>query len=239
MRGGSITLNPGFWSPAGATQCAPTEAAAAVLPSPQSRYITIEPKNAGRMTAIRVTLDEIHVPDPPVIGSPDFSAFGGQVRWVGPPSEYPEGASATPSFYAAQLQCEPHFADWSQFGTISVYGDAVVPSSSYTVQAIDQSCEGAIGDEASYSAGLAMTTSRWGDVTEPFQPPSTFTQPNINDILLVVDKFLGAFPPLKSSTQLLGNVPDPNVKPDINDILLVVDSFLGQPYPYAGPSVCP
>lgn len=56
---------------------------------------------------------------------------------------------------------------------------------------------------------------------------------------LIVDKFLGALPPLTSSTQLLGNVPNPPVKPDINDILLCVDSFLGKPYPYSGPSGCP
>lgn len=220
-------------------ECLPTDAPLAVLPHPENRYLTIEPQNAGGLTALRVTLDELLVPDPFVAGSPDFSSFDGQVRWVGPPAEYPEGATPTPSFFAAQIQCEPHFADWSTFGTISVYGDAVVPSSSYTIQAIDESCAGAIEDESSYSAGLPMITSRWADVAEPFQPPSTFTQPNISDILLIVDKFLGAFPPLKSSTQLLGNVPDPNVKPDINDVLLAVDSFLGKPYPYSGPVACP
>lgn len=220
-------------------ECAPAAAPLAALPGPENRYLTITPQSAGSATALRVTLEQLHAPDPPVGGSPDFSAFNGQVRWVGPPSEYPEGSGETPTFFAAELQCEPHFADWSAFGTISVFGDAILPSSAYVVQAIDESCNGSLGDESRYSAGAAMTTARWGDVTSPFQPPSEFSQPNINDILLIVDKFLGAFPPLKSSTQLLGNAPDPNLKPDINDILLCVDSFLGQPYPYAGPSTCP
>lgn len=219
--------------------CAPAEPAIATLANSESRYLTITPQNAGQQTALRVTLDELHVPDPSTPDSPDFSTFNGQARWVGPPVEYSEGVGGPPTFYAAQLQCTPHFDDWSRFGTISVYGDAIVPSSTYVVQAIDETCNPLVNEEGFLSSGLPMTTSRWGDVAEPFQPPSAFTQPNINDILLVVDKFLGAFPPLKSSTQLLGNVPDPSVKPDINDILLVVDSFLGKPYPYAGPSACP
>lgn len=227
------------WASTFVNLCEPTDAAVQTLAEAQNRYLTITPQNAGKLTALRVTLDELYAPDPPEAGAPDFSAFNGTVRWVGPPTEFPEGASGTPTFFAAQLQCEPHFADWSAFGEISVYGDAILPSSRYTVQAVDQTCAGVLDLAESYSAGLPMTTATWGDVTAPFNPPTTFSQPDINDVLLIVDKFLGAYPPLKSSAQLFGNVVDPTEKPDIDDILLCVDAFLGLTYPFDGPSNCP
>ena len=65
-----------------------------------------------------------------------FPMFENQVRWVGPSDEYPEGANPTPTFTAAQLQCEPHFQDWGTIELLHVYGAEILPSSVYDDQTI-------------------------------------------------------------------------------------------------------
>lgn len=221
----------------------PPSAPLAVNEPPRSRYVATYAQGAGPGVALRVTLDTLYQPNPPVPGAPDMSAFEGQVRWVGPRVLYFDGETedGSDSFFAvAQLQCEPYFGDHTGGRTL-ISGDAILPDSTYTIQAIDEDCLGTIDDEFSYSPGLVVSTGRWGDVVEPFHADSPAPQPDINDILAVVDKFLrpSAVPPTRPSVQLLGNVIDPTKTPDINEILLCVDAFLGKPYPYAGPSACP
>lgn len=205
----------------------------------QSRYLTIAPTANGSPAALRVSLDVLHDPASPPVGTPDFSLSEGGVRWVGPPVEHPQTSLPLPTYFAAQLQCEPYFADWSAFPEISIYGDAVVPDSTYAIQAIDQSFADALDDESSYSFALTMRSAAHGDVVSPFDPGAPVSQPDISDVLAIVDQFLGSTTPPKASAQLVGNVPDPALKVDLGDILLCVDAFLGSPYPYEGPGVCP
>lgn len=193
----------------------------------QVRYLTIVPGNAGEVRAIRVTL-----------GSLDgFAGFDGEVRWVGPPAEYPEGALAVPTFWGAELQCAPHFQDWAAVDVLHIYGAAVVPLSEYSVAMVSDCCVN-VDDPACLSDELDVETMKWGDVLPPFSG-GLFAQPDVSDILAVVDKFLGTTSLRKADTQQQPNVPDPTIKVDLDDILAVVDSFLGAPYPYAGPSACP
>lgn len=218
------------------------EPAAAFVES-ENRYLSIVPSelDAGRQTAIRVRLTSLHAPDLPPVGTPDFSAFEGEYRWLGWPTSQPETADPDgPTFFAARLQCEPHFGDWSGFDRVAVYGTEVVPSSTYSVDTVDSTCSGSLDQDASYSAGsLQISTPYWGDVVSPFWTPE-FDQPDVLDILEIVDKFLGTDDALpKSTTQLLGVEVDPSIKPDLNDILLCVDSFLGKAYPYDAIEACP
>lgn len=217
------------------SDCVPAPAPLAEeVPIRRNRFVHVNPSNAGSETGLRVTFDELQRPDPPDVAA-DFAAFEGETRWVGPPTQYDD--AGTP-FFAAELQCEPHFRDWSDIDELYVYGAGIVPSSTYSLQAVDATCSSVLGLESAYSPAISVRTARWGDVVDPFQPPSEFDQPNIGDILALVDNFLGFGPP-RVQVNLKGDVVDPSQKLDINDILACVDAFLGEAYPYSGPTSCP
>lgn len=196
-------------------------------PSRKSRYISFDPVNVGIQAAIRVTLTDLN----------GFAGFNGQVRWVGPPQEFPEGSNPEPTFMAAQLQCEPHYQDWGVVGMLHVYGEEVVPNSLYDVQVINEACS--VTNEANYSSPLVVHTSRLGDVVEPFNPPTDTQQPTIADVLALVDKWLGAEGLVKARAQLQPEFLNPSLSVGIADILIGVDSWLGAAYPFDGPSECP
>jgi len=159
-------------------------------------------------TALRVWLVSLHHVSPPYTGSASvpFTLFEGQAMYVGPPAQYVESASSGTPFYASQLQCAPHYQDWSTVGLLHVTGEAIVPSSTYNVENLAASC---LGNEASctaVSAPLSISTTRWGDVEAPFNPPSPDPQPDTTDISALVDKFkssLGA--PIKARALLAGS----------------------------------
>lgn len=193
----------------------------------KGRYISFQPQNSGVPTAIRVRLADM---------PPPFESFSGQYRWVGPPSSFPESAGSSETFMAAQLQCEPHFRIWSTVGVLHIYGAEIVPSATYEVQAA--ACD--VGDENNYSGDFTVTTAKWGDIVEPFSPPSPTVQPDFADVSALLDKFRadpGA--PIKARTQLQPNVPDPGSSINFIDISDCVDAFRGESYPYPGPTNCP
>lgn len=206
---------------------------------PQSRYVTITPKAELGETAVQVTLQDLYSPNPPVAGAPDFSAYHGEVRYLGSPTLVSEGLEGTPQFFVSELQCEPYLTDWSQVGTVSVYGAAIIPDSTYTFAPVDSEGTPIAGAGQLLAEGDSLSTGRWGDVVAPFAAESITAQPDVNDILAIVDKFLGDSFPRKASAQLLGNVLDPTAKVQVNDFLAAVDAFLGKPYPYVGPTSCP
>lgn len=201
-----------------------------VLPDPsgilKSRYIAFIPDNPGLDSAIRVTLSDLDL----------FSEMNGEIRWVGPPQEYWDGQTANPTFMAAQLVCEPHYQDWGSVGLLSVYGTEVVPFSMYRIQTIANHC--GVVDESLYSTPINIFTGKWCDTIEPFFDGSG-SQPDINDVVAVVGKFLGRLNPPKLSSQFQPNLLDPSLSVNISDILAVVDAFLGQIYLLEGPDLCP
>ncbi len=94
------------------------------------------------------------------------------------------------------------------------------------------------------SSGTVVTTRRWGDVIEPFNPPSTTTQPDFADISEMVNAFKEAplaLPPPR--VDLVGESTDPELfcipggVIDFRDISAVVDAFKGVPFPCSTP--CP
>jgi hypothetical protein len=205
----------------------------------KSRFITVPPPPAG-MRAVRMRMMNLHEPVPPYAAGPvsDFSSFEGEVRWLGPPVSHIEASSTPIPFWVSTLQCEPHYTDWSAYGTVHVNGREIVPSSSYDVQWITVGCTE--GTESSYSLPLSIATTRWADIEIPFNPPSPSVQPDLADVAAMVNKFrnlLGA--PIKARALIVGEVPDPLGDFSFIHISACVDAFRGAPYPHAGPVACP
>jgi hypothetical protein len=208
----------------------------AAEPSPvaKNRYLTILPTNAGRQTAIRVTLSALAT----------YPGFVGESRWVGPPFDAPEEDTSQPglTFRTAKLVCEPVFRDWGTVGLLHVYGGELIPDSEYAVDVIDDSCADLIDDPDSYSAPLPVTTGKWGDVETPFEGEDPAPQPDFKDISAVVDKFIAdPLAPIKARTQLQPNVVFPTRPISFKDIAAAVGAFLGTAYSdeMFGPCVCP
>ena len=199
------------------------------------RYITIVPQNAGRQTALRVTLADLPGP---------FEAYEGCQLWVADPAEVTEasgshGSTPPPTFTAATLDPVPDCRDWGALGRIDVTDDEIVPGATYHVQAIDCECDFAV--EGKYSVLLAISTSKWGDLVgdcgvTPCTPPNGTV--DFVDISAMVDKFknvAGAI--IKVRADVSPDAPDRKV--DFVDIADLVAAFGAEPYPYDGPDECP
>lgn len=231
---------------AGISHIAPTDPP---LADPSSiakcRFISFNPGGNTLPTAIRVRLNSLHHVDPPYTAGPSvpFSSFEGEVRWVGPPTQYVESTSTGTPLMAASLQCMPHYQDWSTISLLHLTGSAIVPSSVYEVINLSASCTGTEDTCTALSDALEIKTTRWGDVETPYNPPSATIQPDVGDVSALVNKFRSAAgAPLKArallaATDASGNV---NIAPDLDfsHIAACVDAFRGKPYPYAI-STCP
>jgi subtilisin family serine protease len=159
-------------------------------------------------TALRVRLDSLHHVDPPYTGGPSvpFTSFEGEVRWVGPPTQYIESNANPTPFYASSLQCAPYYQDWSTVGLLHLTGSAIVPSSIYEVENLAALCLGVEASCVAVSAPLSFSTTRWGDVETPYNPPSTTVQPDLGDIGALVNKFRSApGAPIKARALLAGD----------------------------------
>ncbi len=207
-----------------------------------STFIPAAATAGGVTTALQITLTSLHHPNPPyLVGSAaDFSAFEDQVRWVGPPTTYVESSATPTPFVAARTQCTPFYHDWSTVGLVHVIGREIVPSSVYGVRQFAASCQGNESGCTAVSNSLELSTTRWGDIDSPFNPPSASVQPDFADIAAIVNKFKdvsGA--PAKVRVALAGDVPD--LVPDISfvHIAACVDAFKGLGFPYSGPMICP
>jgi len=210
------------------------------MPSIKNRYLSFTPRVAywtpmtafidpplvGKRAAIRVKLVDLD----------RFPQLNGQVRWVGPPSTYPDASTPFGEFIAAQLQCEPYYADWSHAEYMHVYGSAIVPNSTYEVQIIAESCTPPLLDELKFSPPVTIVTREWGDVFEPYDGPS---QPNFSDITRLVDAFRQAEGAIvKPRAQLQPQIVNPAGNVTFADISAGVDGFRGFVYPFTVTS-CP
>jgi len=193
-------------------------------------------------TALRVRLNSLHHVIPPYSGGPSvpFTSFEGQVRWVGPPAQYVESSASGTLFLAASLQCNPHFQDWSAVGLLHVTGSAIVPSSIYEVENVAASCQGNEASCAAVSAPLMVSTTRWGDVELPYNPPDGSVQPDLADVGALVNKFRSAAgAPIKARALLAGDDEFGNISANtmsldfsFTHISVCVDAFRGKIYPY-------
>ena len=166
--------------------------------------------------------------------------------WLGEPREItelsgivePAMADGWPTFWAATLQCEPFYTDWSQYGTVHVYHESIIPDGVYDLQAIRQGCGTA--SESNFSAPLTVGTSAFGNIAGPFDsifqrwsdPEPDGTVDITTDVIAAIAKF-GNRPgsPMKVRIDLDPETPD--FKINIIDIVRILDAFRGLPYPFA------
>jgi hypothetical protein len=206
----------------------------------KTRFISFSVPGGASQMGLRVNLVSLHHVIPPYTGGPSvpFTSFEGQVRWVGPPAQYMESTSNLTPFYAASLQCAPHYQDWSTVGLLHVAGSAIVPSSIYEVQSVAASCMGSEASCTAVSVPLRIATTRWGDVETPYNPPNPTAQPDVGDIAALVKKFQsGSGAPIKARSLLagddaFGNITTLGVDLNFGHIAACVDAFRGKPYPY-------
>lgn len=194
--------------------------------------------------AIRVRLASLHHVHPPYTGGPSipFTSFEGQVRWVGPPTQYAESSTNPATSWVSQLHCTPHYRDWSDLPAVYITGMEIVPSSTYEYEMLYESCAGIEDTCTDRSPTFTATTTRWGDVWTPFNPPDATLQPDVTDISALVDKFRNASgAPWKVQALLAGAPGNPfgeithevlNVDFGFSHISACVDAFQGVPYPY-------
>jgi hypothetical protein len=193
---------------------------------PKNRYVSLRPSslNAGAMTARRISLATTR-------------AESILLGWVGPPD----------ANGICRLQAAPEYRDWSlDAEVIHVTECEIAPGWSYLIQAI---VEGqSTGDESNYSGALPLPTAPvWGDVVSTCpqnvcDPPQgdPFTQPNIDDVLALVNAFQGVENAPLTWLDIDPATGDgyPEGMVAIGDVLLVVNAFQGQVYPGNGPLNC-
>jgi hypothetical protein len=149
-----------------------------------------------------------------------------------------ESSSDPTPFYASSLQCTPHYQDWSTVGLLHVSGSAIVPSSVYDVEAVDESCTGNEENCIAVTPAISLGTTRWGDVAEAYNPPAITAQPDVADIAAMVAKFRslpGA--PIKARALLagddaFGNINSLSADFGFTHIAACVEAFRGKPYPH-------
>jgi hypothetical protein len=124
---------------------------------------------------------------------------------------------------------------------LQVFGEEIVPSSTYHVQAILDVCASSTGQDVNYSEPLAITTARWGDVALPFQEPSpaTLSQPDFFDVSAVIDKWIGLDPaaPIVARADLHPGIPNQSL--NYFDISTVIDAWKLAAYPFSISTTCP
>ncbi len=205
----------------------------------KNRHLSVDPNpgNAGSLTARRISLSDL----------------GGQsfvLGWVGGPIELtiagPEGSAQLLS----RIEEVPHYRDCSVNSLGQPWVDATVhigdcetsPGAAYLIQSILEGMN--VGDEASYSAALALgTATDFGDVVggTTGMPPDGFR--NFKDISAVVRGFQSTQTEPKVWLDLQGGTATPEIPnfSDINfaDISHAVAGFQGGVYPFAAPCDCP
>jgi hypothetical protein len=203
--------------------------------APTNRYASIA-RNPSQVanTARRITLQ----------------GGGAGPWWVGAPQVVFDPTCLV-SLYVADVVNAPvyagiHFAgDWPD--ELHVKGCEIAPGGyTYLVQAIESGQD--INNETCYSAALPLETAPvWGDVVSTcfynqcLPPEGGFTQPSIDDVLAMVNRFTGV-----CNGPLWWFDIDPAVGPGcpegvmtIGDVLESVNTFTGAGYPGLGPLNCP
>lgn len=215
------------------------------------RFISfvIPATTAGTNTAIRVRLASLHHPMPAPQGTPNFTMHEGTYRYVNSFSGSlvcVDSEAFGRNYRCGTLGCEPEYRDWATdlavatnpvqpAGLIHVTGTAVVPSSTYEVSQIDESCgTGPDADACTEaSAALWVSTSRWADVAGSGGGPPDGIQ-NVIDCGSVVDTTKGVPTSVPERRAWLKNPPNASAHPiNVIDCGLVLDSVKNFPYPYS------
>lgn len=205
----------------------------------KNRYLSFSAGDAGRSQAIQVTFQSL----------PGFEYGQGRVVWVQEPYPVTEASGTTgpappPTFWVAQLGCDPLYMDWSGFGVVDVVGDAIVPDATFEVRVIDVNCEPATPEY--YSIPLDVTMSEVGDVVGgcSVSPPCVEGPQGVVDfidILAILDRFKGTPGSIrKARADIIGDGPNDaltNGKVDFVDISYAIDAFRAEAVSLPGPPV--
>jgi hypothetical protein len=249
--------------------CPPT-AGPVAEPEPvgKNRYLSFTGANEGVLTGARVTLVSLQKPDPP--NSPeyaplDYSAYEGAERWLGAPVAWEEfGGNGNQicdpgplnpdeeCFTAAPLVCleGAEWRDWSPAGleadglpggVIHVFGEEILPSSSYRIQFVHEACGGSLQYEEIFSEELMISTDRWGDVAEPYQlpAPEVLYQPDFFDVSAVIDRWQNLDPAAPLTVRADLDPAGANQLVNFFDTSAVLDAWNGLAYPYPITTSCP
>jgi hypothetical protein len=204
----------------------------------RNRYLSFSTGSTGLNEAMRVKLVDL---------PPPHDTYNGDTWFVTEPVRLTEASGSDgplpePAIWAATLTCTatPFYADWSLYGVVHVYHDAIIPGATYHVQAVADDC--ITTDEESYSPALVIDNSQMGDIVgdcgvQPCSPPQGVI--DFVDISGCVDKFRNIpTAPQKSRADVINsNItrPEPDRKIDFVDISTIVDCFRGSPPPLPGP----
>jgi hypothetical protein len=205
----------------------------------KNRYLSFSTRDEGRSQAIQVTFESL----------PGFEYAQGRAMWVQQPYPVTEASSADgpappPTFWVAQLGCDPLYMDWSGFGVVDVVGDAIVPDATYEIRAIDVACNPAMPGD--YSAPLGVMMSEAGDVVGSCSVGPTCVEGpqgwvDFIDILAILDSFKNTPGSIrKARADIVGGGPDEalvNRKVDFVDLSYAMDAFAGRAAPPPGPPV--
>ncbi len=208
------------------------------VPIDKNRYVTFLPTTPadGAQTSLRLTFTSL---------DGDYSIWNNRTMWISDPTTVTEQSGANednppPTFTAASLSCVQDCRDWGALGQIDVFGEGIVPSSQFSVQAIKCGCDPL--DESYYSTPLPLTTSRYGDIVGQFDGGDcSWTPPNgvvgiPFDTVADTDKFSNLpCAPRKASADLVGVPPNRacvDWKISVSDYVATIDAFRGLPYPF-------
>ncbi len=204
-----------------------------------NRYLSFS-STSEQAQAVRVTFSALPAP---------FDGANGESMWVGPPELFSEisgvvaaeDAPGFPTFTAATLQCQPFFADWTQFEVVHIYHERILPGGVYALRATDDNCGG--DPEANLSEALDVTMARWGDVvkdctTNPCGAPDGIVSVAL-DVVAILDKFRNSpQAPIKARCDIEPALPDHLI--GIVDVTRALDAFSGATFPFdPGTNPCP
>ncbi len=213
--------------------------------SQKIRYISFIAGDTGQLQAVRVTFNTMPSP---------YALWNGTRMWVQEPQEYCENAGTSQadpcpttvgelpsaSFWGAQLGCDPHFGDWTQYDLVHVWHEGIIPDGVYELQVLDSTCSPEMED--GYSEVLTVTQSGWADLinnctTIPCGPPDGNT--GIVDVTAVLDKWKNLPGNVKKVRADLEGSPGgdhrlPDQAINITDVTYCLGAFLGDTYPPFG-----
>lgn len=197
-------------------------------PSGKQRFLSFSVGDPDIEQAIRVTVASV--------SNVEQEYLVGSQWWVQQPEPISEAGSSRapvpgfPSFQAARLGCARFDKNWLEVGVLHVYGEAVFPGASYTVDVIDETS----ANPLCFSEPVTIDTSVFGDVLTsceqvPCSPAGDGS--NINDVIGTIAGFQSSpEAPSKTRTEMEPSALD--LRLNVTDVLVQIAAFQGLPYPF-------
>jgi hypothetical protein len=144
----------------------------------------------------------------------------------------PDSTAFATYFRCGRIGCTPEYRDWSDYAGLVTYatGDAVIPSSSYSVSHLAASCAGNEASCPAASPPLVVGTERWGNVDCSNGNNGIPAAADIGLVTAKVRDAAGAF--IKPRVHLRTAILDPISVVNAQDIGRIVDAVKGLQYPF-------